>query len=115
MEKVDAALPVATSNDAVNRIVNVRNVDDSLTAYLRTNSILFKRDAQPTDPKRVDAGRISSIAADLTFTPDGFAWALVGAGTSLQKIDTFNFPLVNVTSSANLGGATALSVTWVIL
>jgi hypothetical protein len=119
VEKVDAPLRVtATDNggtDSVNRIVNVRNGDDSLTAYLRANSILFKRDAQPTDLKRVDAGRISSIATDLTFTPDGFAWALVGVGTSLQKIDTFNFPLVNVTSSAGLGGATALSITWVIL
>jgi hypothetical protein len=115
VEKVDAALPVAVASDGVNRIVNVRNGDDSLTAYLRANSILFKRDAQPTDPKRLDAGRISSIATDLTFTPDGFVWALVGAGTSLQKIDTFNFPLVNVTSSASLGGVTALAITWVIL
>jgi hypothetical protein len=106
---VDQNLPVGSAN----RIVNLGAGDqNSLSAYLTSSGILFKRDALASDPKRIDAGRFSISASDLLFTPDGFAWAL--SGSSLQKLDTFNFPIIQNISSVSLGTAQAFALTWVI-
>jgi hypothetical protein len=108
VERVDSLLPIGSAN----RVINNRIQDNSLTAYLLPGSILFKRDNTASDPKRIDAARFSLTATDLVFPPDGFAWALTSG--SLQKIDTFNFPIVQSVSSAGLGGANAVALAWVI-
>ncbi len=103
---------------AAQRAINTRQSSDSLTAYLRPNSVLLKRDLQASDPKRIDSVILGFSSPDLVFTPDGFAWALAGSttlGSSLQKIDIFGFPTgVQTQTNFFLGGATALSVAWVV-
>ena len=87
--------------------------DNSLTAYLTFNGLLLKRDTQAnTNPKVIDAARVGLTALDVVFPPDGFIWALTG--TSLQKLDPFNFPSVPIVSSAGLSGGSALALAWVI-
>ena len=96
-----------------NRIINNRIADNSLTAYLTLNGLLLKRDTQAnTNPKVIDAARVGLTALDVVFPPDGFIWALTG--TSLQKLDPFNFPSVPIVSSVSLSGGSALALAWVI-
>jgi hypothetical protein len=109
VERVDQLQAIGSAN----RVINNRIQENSLTAYLLPGSILFKRDAAASsDPKRIDAARFSLTATDLVFPPDGFAWALTAG--SLQKIDTFNFPILQSVSSVSLSGANAPALAWVI-
>ena len=95
-----------------NRVINNRISDNSLTAYLTINGLLLKRDTQASNPKVIDAARVGLSALDVVFPPDGFIWALTGS--SLQKLDPFNFPSVPIVSSASLNGGSALALAWVI-
>ena len=95
-----------------NRIVNNRVADNSLTAYLTGSAIVLKRDTQASNPKVIDAARVGIAALDVVFPPDGFIWALTGS--SLLRLDPFNFPSVPVISSASLSGGSALALAWVI-
>ena len=95
-----------------NRIVNNRVADNSLTAYLTSSAIVLKRDTQASNPKVIDAARVGIAALDVVFPPDSFIWALTGS--SLQRLDPFNFPSVPVISSVSLSGGSALALAWVI-
>lgn len=95
-----------------NRVINNRISDNSLTAYLTFSGLLLKRDTQASNPKVIDAARVGITALDVVFPPDGFIWALTGS--SLQKLDPFNFPSVPIVSSASLSGGSALALAWVI-
>ena len=96
-----------------NRIINNRISDNSLTAYPTFNGLLLKRDTQANNnPKVINAARVGLTALDVVFPPDGFIWALTG--TSLQKLDPFNFPSVPIVSSVSLSGGSALALAWVI-
>ena len=106
--QIDQPLSVGPAN----RIVNNRVADNSLTAYLTSSAILLKRDTQASNPKVIDAARVGIAALDVVFPPDGFIWAL--SGSSLQKLDPFNFPNLPIVSSASLSGGSALALAWVI-
>jgi hypothetical protein len=86
--------------------------NQNLTVFSRDSDTLIRRTA--TDGSNPQSQTASNIMIDAMFPPDGNIWGLQGAGTSLIRIDPFNFPNLSTSFVSSVSSVTASSIAWFI-